>query len=147
MKYNLKITEEQADIIVKSLDLLSRIHMHQIEEVTKILRYAVGGCNDWNGNKIPYDKLNELEDKILNLKPLIGDPPNGSHGIHSHHIDEVARKAWDMQQTIRHRLAWDREGKDPDVDERTSEMFGVHYDTPMRTTTDPKFKFPEIEKE
>jgi hypothetical protein len=146
--YKLEITEEQAQIIQKSLDLYSRVLIGQFEEVVNVVKWDADGWKDFDGNKIPFENIHAFGDQIRNLKErLMSMPSNGSHGIHSPHVDDKARKAWDIQKVIRHKLAWDREGKDPSKDSRDSTMFGVSFDAPDVSSHDKNYKLPTISVE
>ena len=104
MKYNLKISERQAKTLIKALDLYSRIHALQIEEIAVLLRWNLSN-HDTSGNEIPFENIHELEDRIRALKTeLLNTPGSAHHGIRSPKISDDARTAYDIQQVIRHQL-------------------------------------------
>lgn len=144
MKYNIQCSREQVQLINNALDLYSRVLIGQLQEVESVLRWNIPENDDPNR----YEKLNKLSDAIKEAKPLIGLPQNGSYGIHNTtEVSDVARKMWDMQKVFRHKIAWDDEGKDPNIDERDfKRMFGVNFDTPDKSSTDENFELPTIDK-
>ena len=95
MEYNIKLNKKQMQILVKSLDIYSRIEIGQfhtpIEE--SYLYY---------NKKVHHDELN----MILNLlsQEFGFDGANHSYGIYNKEVDQSAREAYAMQQVIRHQL-------------------------------------------
>lgn len=140
--YNLELNKEHSNLLVRALDLYSRVLMGQYEEVENIIRwYSV------NKEDFPKEGLDKLRDCLIEGKKAMGHPSNGSHGIHSDKIHDDARKCYDIQQVIRHIVAWGEMGKDPNKDERDfKEMFGVSFDTPLKSSTDDKYIMPKMEK-
>jgi len=138
--YDLKVTEEQARLIQKSLDLYSRILIGQFEEISNVILWDVLEWSDFEGNQVPCEKIHQFKDRIGLLKQeLLGIPPNASHGIHSEKVSDNARKAYDIQKVIRHRIAWDnlKEGQTP---------FGVNFDEPDISSNDENYKLPTMDK-
>jgi hypothetical protein len=90
--FNIKVSAKQADIIVRALDLYSRVQMGQLKDVAYVAT----------------EKLNsELAQELKRLEPLItGLPHNAYHGIFSPQIPQRAKIAWDIQQAIRHKVSW-----------------------------------------
>lgn len=119
--YTLTLNEHQAYVIKEALDLFSRIHMGQLDTVADVfVAYA---------QERGFDTLSFLRDELDNLSPIwTGLHKHAYHGIHSPKISDKARVAWDLQQVIRHRLAWDREPKGG---------IYVDFDTPMRSSAEP----------
>lgn len=97
--YTLTMSEEQAQIAVRALDLYTRIGIGQFEEILRV-----------------YDPLCEVFDaqrtsvrgSMDEIKAQAGHPPNGSHGIHNDKVRDEFRVAYDIQQVIRNRIAFDR---------------------------------------
>lgn len=123
--YILKITEDQAKIISKALDLYSRIFMGQFKE---ILDFQFG----W--------KM-ELEDHEWCRKALqtvkrvaTGLENNAYYGIFSEKISNKARAAYDIHQVIRNKLAWDN---------NPNGGITVNFDKPINTSAMP---LPDIKK-
>lgn len=137
MNYNLKIDEKQAHVLIKALDLYSRIKCGQIKEVGNILRDAIC-AGEREG---PQVKNMELADQLLDKVAMLYFPelpmPGASHSIRSAPgVDE--RVAYDIQQVIRHRIAWDgvEPGKTPQ---------GVWGYEPSATAQHPLAKIEKVE--
>jgi len=121
--------------------------MFQFDAIKSVLLWE-GDQKDFDGNKIDTQKthdffevLNAFKEEYFNI------PPNASLGIHSQHISDRARKAYDIQQIVRHSIAWDSEGKDPSTHERDwKTMMQVSFDSPQKISKDRSFVLPEIKK-
>lgn len=123
-KYTFTIGEKELALIIKALDLYSRIgilQLHTILEhpsIDKMIQEAAvtpidkhdedDGCIP---NKINWQDYHALKDKInqyfSDVKYLIAGiylGTNGSHGIHSKKIDESCREAFDILQVFRHEI-------------------------------------------
>lgn len=98
MKYLLEIDKEHAKVIIEALDVFSRIHMGQLEVVAEQHVHSFDNAEDFI----------ELRKTINLLKSDLGLHPNAHWGIRSPRVIESAKVAFDIQQIIRHRLAWDR---------------------------------------
>ena len=109
IKYTLTISPEHAQLLVRALDLFSRIGMGQFEKISSVYR------------TLTIDQKTNLYNKLLEIKEIVGLPYNDHHGIHSPDIKDDFRQAFDMLQVIRHRLAWDKNPKGG---------FQVYFDTP-----------------
>ena len=113
--YNLSLTERQAQVLVDALDLYSRIGMGQLTEISHVLRM----------NSKAVDEV----DMMLREASYCWMGGAGSYyGITSDKINDVFRVAWDLQQVIRYRLAWDR---NPDGG------IQVHFDEPLKSSAEP----------
>lgn len=130
-KYTLQLTENQARIISEALDLFSRIGMGQLKEVVSVLRQ----------NPLPNSNLeerinflSEIRNKLDILAKYWMKGP-GYHGITSKLISDKFRIAWDIQQVIRHRLAWDR---------KSEGGFTIDFDDPMVTSEEPLPKIDAV---
>jgi len=127
-EYKITVTERQADIIIDALDLWSRMHMGQWNE---ILMFAKN-----HDCRFEAEKLIDVLRFICGMLP--GRSPSGYYGIHSKEISDSARVAWDLQQVIRHRLSWDR---DPEGG------WTVNFDTPMQSCEEePLARIEKMEK-
>jgi len=108
MIYRLTIDEKQADALIAALDLYSRLHSGQYEELRQIPPVKAG--TDWTHWHAENDRL------IAGLKALhFGLPLNASHSICSEQVPVLARLAYDVQQVIRKRVATDRGAKEWNV--------------------------------
>jgi len=127
--YNLKITKEQAEVIIKALDLFSRIGIAQFEE---ILKHPTWQKRIWSG-EVDLDHIREAEHSIDMAKFLITGERHGGPGITV--ADEPNRVAYDILQVIQHRLAWD---------EKPEGGIQVNFRDPIKWSDQPLAK---IEKE
>lgn len=117
-KYNLSISTNQARTLCRALDLYSRIGMGQFTEI--LFTYERGGMLEPRYREEAVKLLDRLHYLITRL------PPSAYHGIHSNAIHDDLRVAFDLQQVIRHKIAWTEEpGGGATVDFRE----------PMRTST------------
>ncbi len=135
-KYALHLTEKQARVIINALDLYSRIGMGQLKEVAYVLRHnpiPASASEAENRSSILIDIKDELD--VLSKLWMNG---SGYHSINSSKISDVFRIAWDIQQVIRHRLAWDRNPKGE---------ITVDFDTPLVTSDEVLPKIVEEQSE
>ena len=120
-KWQLVINHSQALTMIQALDLYSRIHMGQIEEITR-----------YGSALLPAVPSGDLGSWFNSIKAkMFPELPSGHayHGIHSPVISDVARVAWDLQQVVRHRVSWDTE------DPKDKPPFrGVNYDPPIKSS-------------
>lgn len=128
-RYTLTITEEQANTLINALDLYQRIGMGQLEEIKHTAVPAPGHKYNWV----------EVDQTMAILKlQLLGWPHIGTaHSILSPDLPDQFRVAWDIQQVVRHRLAYDglKPGEKPGI--------YVYFDEPRRTSKEP---LPEIKQ-
>lgn len=114
-QYCLTISEEQADIISRALDLYERVGgLGQIEVVAEPWIFR----RDANALELARRALDQA--KLY----LTGFEYGASYGIYSEGVPDEYRVAYDLQQVIRYRLAWD---KTPEGG------IGVWFDKPHRT--------------
>jgi len=135
MKYQLEITENQAQIIENALDFYSRIQMGQFDEL--ISNFSSPLYKDLLKNNPDYDKLkfyiNELKKEILPELSI-----NSFYSIGNKSRPDSSRISFDLIQVIRYRLSWDKypEGG-----------IGVNFDKPMKfSTTESLAKIKKIEE-
>lgn len=115
-KYTLTFTEEQAGILVDALDLYSRIGIGQFEECVRVFDHTL---------ELPIETRDACKASLDHAKFVIaGLPAGGSHGIHNPKVRDVFRAAYDIQQVIRHRVAWDRKPE--------GNISHVHFDQPRQ---------------
>jgi hypothetical protein len=132
-KYTIHLTERQARVIVDALDLFSRIGMGQLKEVAYVLRQNPLPSYDPD-LEIRTNLLFKIRDKLDILARYWMKGP-GYYGITSKSISDKFRIAWDIQQVVRHRLAWDRNPKGD---------ITIDFDNPMKTSEED---LPKIEVE
>ncbi len=125
--YSLKLNADQAKVVQAALELYSRVGMGQLGYVLEhpeIHKRLAGSPRE------------VAEQTLETAKQAIFGMVHGQyHGIHSRELEDETASAWDLQQVIRHRLAWDQAGNPDHRDFRT--MGGVRFDEPRRASTQP----------
>lgn len=148
----IELSDEQAYVIVEALDLFSRVLIGQSEEVGSVMnKYSVNMLDSevvgevgkqytqHKPNRHAYDAHHDFTDAIRSLKhSLLGIHSNGSYGIHSEAVHDNARVAYDIQQVLRHYLAWKHYKSDS-----VAGTIGVSFDKPYQTS---KLELPKIEE-
>lgn len=148
----IEISDEQAYVIVEALDLFSRILIGQVEEVGGVMNMynvnmldsevvgAVGKqYTQHKPDKHAYNAHHDFTDAIRSLKhSILGIHSSGSYGIHSLEVHDNARVAYDIQQVLRHYLAWKNHKNDS-----FAGTIGVSFDRPYQTS---KLPLPKIEE-
>jgi hypothetical protein len=119
--YHLSMTELQAQVIINALELYSRIGMGQLQEIVYVLR-----MNSSPG-AIDFDALDKVEKLAREASSYFMKGSGGYYGISSNKINDSFRVAWDIQQVIRYRLAWDRNPEGG---------IQVHFDEPYKTSAE-----------
>ena len=117
MRYQLKITEKQAEALKEACEFISRIRVGQFGEIHGVCFPEVY-------------RTPEVEQVLADLDLIF--PSQGK--------TEKADIAWDLYQVIRHRLTWD---KDPDGKDRS---WRVDYDEPLQMSPEPLAKIKKIDK-
>ena len=119
MRVNVDMSVEQARVIIKALDLLSRLHMGQMDEVELFYRWAGIPMN----RPIPCEKVRQLCSMIKSqVFPELTS--GGYYAISSSKISEEARVAYDLIQALRYPIAWEENPKGD---------ITVNYDMPTQT--------------
>ena len=120
---SLQFSRLAAGRVTDALDFLGRIHMGQLREVCSAVVLSRG--------EESYRPLRQFREELSQLRPLITGQEYGHWGIRSPEIAERARIAYDLQQVIRHRVAWDKATQGP--------TWSVVYDEPVQTALDTPF--------
>jgi len=103
--YNLKLTEEQAQILAASLDLFTRVGCGDFEEMLRHPTWQLKTLMSLTPNT-----RRDLESNLDRVRLAIADLRHSERiGIPA--ADEINKIAYDVLQVIRHKLAWD---KNPD---------------------------------
>lgn len=95
--YNLELDKEQADILIRALDLYSRILSGQIDSVLSALQHEMRFTKQVNNDKI----RNLCEQIKVEAFPELGSTYYAISGA-----CESARIAYDIQQVVRYVKAW-----------------------------------------
>lgn len=111
-RYALEISKCQAQLISDAVELNARLGMGQFEELTFFF---------WSKGV----SMEEARPHIDSLRMIKNGSLNSSPGICSESVDDDYRVLYDLHQSIRHRLAWDR-------DPQATVCKGVCYDTPRQ---------------
>jgi hypothetical protein len=119
--YQIYCNKKQAGVIQNALELWARISGGQIQELLR-----------------PYNISNtDLVDEIRRLSRQI------EVGIKLESLTGKDKDlAWEMYQTVRHRLSWDKAGNPIVRDWNT--MWSVNYDEPMKITTEPLLSIAKL---
>lgn len=124
--YQLILSERQAITLVSALDLYSRIGMGQIEEIVQILKLNPGVLDENNSCKPT--RLEAITELAKEAAECWMGRSGGYNGIFSEKIHDVFRISWDLQQVIRHRIAWDR---------KPTGGLQVDFDEPLKSSNEP----------
>lgn len=117
--YTVELAEAHAEVLARALDLYSRVGTGQLEEVLAVFDA---------GHELPAEARELARAYIDSAKVSVGLPASGHRGIHGEATRDEFRVAYDLQQVVRHRLAWDRRpegGFQVDFDEPTQTSAGV----------------------
>lgn len=136
-KYLVELTEKQLQVLAQACELLGRIGLGQIREVFDYLPLK---------EDLDYEVYHEIQDRLTKEMPRILkegiDGWASSLGVGHKELPESNGIAWDLRDTFRHRLSWDRavdlgyvESLDSPRDWST--MLGVSYDKPFGWGTEP----------
>jgi hypothetical protein len=124
--YTLTMSEAQARLVIRALDIFTRIGIGQFEEVLAVYDRALN---------LDYQKRERLRISLNSAKAEAGHPANGSYGIHNPEVNDDFRAAFDIQQVIRNRLAFDQ---------KPEGGIGVDFDEPRQIS---KLLLPTIKSE
>lgn len=118
MRVKLDMSVAQAEVIIRALDLIGRLHMGQIDEIEAVLRKLYTG-------KMPFPSgdVKRLCDDIRFY--AFPELERGCYyGIRSDQVADEARVGYDLIQVLRHAIAWH---KKPDGGVK------VDFDEPYKT--------------
>ena len=114
---HLTLTEEQAYTLWEALETYNRLMMGQFNAVTDLFP-----ARDFDRGKAAA----ALQEARQTVMPELD--PRGYYGIRNLEAGEQARVAFDIQQVLRHALAWHR---------HPAGGIGVCYDEPYKTSRAP----------
>ncbi len=115
-RYTLKISERQAGLISRAVELYARLGMSQFD----VLDYFF-----WSKEIADLEKARQHLESLCQIHS--GLPKGTSQGIYSKKVHDDYRILFDLHQVIRNRLAWDR-------DPKSKTFHSVNYDEPMRAS-------------
>ena len=142
-KYTLTVTEKQLQTINNALELFIRVGLGQLQEIyyQVVLRHIVARP----GHEPDYEKIHKMLD-VLAMELFGFETLGASWGMYSSELPNEFRRAYDIQQVVRNRLAVDRwEAKTEE--QRTADRIGkwsVDFDPPHKTSTEDEM-MPKIE--
>lgn len=122
-----KMSTEQAKVICDALDLYNRITLGQFEELESLIRHCLickaGNLNDAEDKQYPnFDEMDEIREKIFEIKHIMGFPQYGSFGIGNPKLHSSNARSYEMMKTIQKVLA---EHRNPNPEFRTVDYDGV----------------------
>jgi hypothetical protein len=100
-QYKVTLSEAQVDVILRALDMYSRLGCGQFEEIDRLFQF--------DPRRNPQSHGWETRQKLDALKQLfLPLPGNASYSICSQEVPVDFRLAWDVHQTLRHHVSWER---------------------------------------
>jgi ribosomal protein L22 len=129
--FRLTLTVEQADAVIKALDLYTRIGIGQLEEVVKLISRGEVPCVLHDHSILPRPDPRTIDQArafMDSLKLAIGHHPNGSCGITNPGISITTKRAYEVEKVLSQAVA---NAKDPNP-----KFKGVHYDGLLLKLTD-----------
>lgn len=103
--YRLTISEHQAHVLMRALDMYFRVGMGQLGEVAEHLVTKKATTIEWcDARDLVHDCLRAA--RVYAMPELPSQ--NAYHGIASEKIDDTNRVACDLHDVIRHHLSWER---------------------------------------
>lgn len=130
MRVKLDMTVAQAEVIIRALDLIGRLHMGQIDEIESVLRKLYKGKMPFPGGDIK-----RLCDDIRFY--AFPELERGSYyGIRSENVSDEARVGYDLIQVLRHAIAWHK---------RPEGGVTVDFDEPYQTSKSDMAKIEVVE--
>ncbi len=116
-RFVLNLSESQAQVLVAALDFYSRIGIGSLHEVEGLISREAhcrkDACHDAVRNALDFVK-----------RELYGLEANAGFGIFHKDVPDKFKVAWDLQQVIRHKIAWTA---------NPAGGFGVNYHEPMKS--------------
>lgn len=93
-KYQLTLSEKQFDVLIKALDVFSRIGMGQLEIVAESI-------SDQYNDKYSHETMTAINHCLYTAKIVLGHPVNGSYGIMGPNTPKTAQIAYDIQCVLK----------------------------------------------
>jgi hypothetical protein len=141
-EYNLHLTGEQADTIVKALNLFMRVGMGEFTEILEHPTIRTARLSTPGSLPEPHNWRESLFRIQREVFPKLR---SGNYGITSPEIGDENRIAYDLFQVIQHRRSWDEPfGQAAVAIENGHTPTGVNFQEPMQVGPQP---LARIEKE
>lgn len=96
---NIEISDQEKEVIIKALDLYSRLLCGQFEELSLMYRHGKLVPVE----KMDFKKMEKIDDHIYGLKRLLFPelPANGCHSIMSEEAPEKAKVAYAIYDRLK----------------------------------------------
>ena len=135
VQYTIKVSAKQAAVLSRATELLARLGMGQIDDALRLM---------------PISNLGDLWETSRAISKILAARHGlKEHGIASHETSDDAKIAWDLYQTLRHRLSWDRAVADGVVEplgpRKIPEMIFVNFDEPLQVGPKPLAEIKKAE--
>ena len=125
---NLELTEEQAHVVSKALDIYSRLGIGQLNMISEMVREEF---IPFSNGQFDFERAKNVEQAINAAKSLLGFSPGASLGIGNANVDIKAHRAFEIKKVLDKALV---EHQNP-----TPSFRGVQYDGLfIRYTKDPE---------
>ena len=139
-KYKVELTELQLSTLSIASEILARLGIGQWRDAFEWLPKR--SDMDWPDYHDDIDAIGKIISKYTSGRV---DGYRSSLGINHADVSSTSKIAWDLYQSFRHELAWDRAVEYGYIESRESprnwdEMLGVHYDEPFKTSEEPLAK-------
>lgn len=146
-KYKVELTELQLSTLSRAAEILARLGIGQWRDAFDWLPRQ--SDMNWSDYHADIDAIGKIISKYTSNRV---DGYHSSLGIHHEDVSNTSKIAWDLYQSFRHELAWDRAVEEGYVESRESprnwgKMLGVHYDEPYKTSNEPLAVIEKAEKD
>lgn len=138
-KYKVELTESQLATLSSAAELVARLGIGQYRDAFNWL--PIKSDISWSDYHADVDAIGNIISKYTSR----------DLGVSSPYTSSASKIAWDLYQSFRHELAWDRAVDDGIIESRNSprdwsEMMGTHYDAPMKTSEEPLAVVEKVEE-
>jgi hypothetical protein len=144
--YALIVNETQANILISALDLLSRVGVGQWGDVIDHApqqRYTNPEHDEVE--RVPIDMRHATKNLLSSVgSNFVGLLPHATLGLTNPHAPDAVRIAFDIQQVIEHRLAWDKNPEGYITNNFDKPMKWSEQPLPSIEAVDPQPKIPRL---
>jgi hypothetical protein len=138
-KYKVELTERQLATLSSAAELVARLGIGQYRDAFNWL--PIRSDISWSDYHADVDAIGDIISKYTSSDLGVSNPDTSS----------TSKIAWDLYQSFRRELAWDRAVDDGIIESRNSprdwsKMMGVHYDAPMKTSEEPLAVVEKVEE-